>query len=75
MLQDRLRRVLEDLLGVDMSRVTPATTLTKLGLDRAGLVDILCALEVEFDVSLLDDGNLLTFADLCAAVSLAPVAA
>jgi len=68
----RIRQILSVHLDVDLDRLTARSRLGEdLCVDSLTAVELLMVLEDEFDIALPEDevGDLLTFADLVAAVS------
>lgn|GEM_PF-4390862 len=51
----RICEIAAELLGVDVSKVSPETSLADLGADDLDLVEFVMELEEEFDVAIPDD--------------------
>jgi acyl carrier protein len=53
---DRVKRIIVDQLGIDAARVTPEAELVKnLGADSLDFVELVMALEEEFDIAIPDE--------------------
>lgn len=52
MIEERLRKIVVDLTGINTERVTPKTKLSKLGMNSLVLVEMVCAIEEEFDIEI-----------------------
>ena len=50
----RLKQVIADQLGVELSKVTPTTTLSDLGADSLDVVELVMAAEEEFNIEIPD---------------------
>ncbi|MBQ8468538.1 MAG: acyl carrier protein [Clostridia bacterium] len=56
MVEQRVKEILADQLGVDVSKITADTNVVAdLGADSLDLVEVLMSLEDEFNVSIPDD--------------------
>lgn len=55
-IQNRVKAIIVDKLGVDESEVTPGTTFTNdLGADSLDTVELIMELEKEFNITIPDD--------------------
>ena len=55
-IQNRVKAIIVDKLGVDESEVTPTATLTNdLGADSLDTVELIMELEKEFNITIPDD--------------------
>lgn len=52
MIEERLRKIVLDLTGLDTENVKPKTKLNKLGMNSLVLVEMVCAIEDEFDIEI-----------------------
>lgn len=55
MIFEKLRAIIVDKLSVDENEVTMDTTFEDLGADSLDIVEIVMALEEEFDIEISDD--------------------
>ena len=55
--QDRIIEIIAAQALLDVSDVTPESTLEELGLDSMGLVECIFAMEEEFDISIPFNAN------------------
>ncbi len=56
MVEQKVKKILAEQLGVDENRITPETNVaTDLGADSLDLVEILMSLEDEFNISIPDE--------------------
>lgn len=51
-MEERLKKIVFDLTGMNMENVTPKTKLNKLGMNSLVLVELVYAIEEEFDVEI-----------------------
>ena len=66
-LEERIRRVVADQLGVDFDTIDPDASIREdLGADSLELVELLMALEEEFDIEVPDEAaeSMATIADV-----------
>ena len=55
-IQNRVKAIIDDKLGVDESEVTPGATFTNdLGADSLDTVELIMELEKEFNITIPDD--------------------
>jgi len=52
---ERVREIFVDQLGVNSEQVTPEATIADLGADSLDCVELLMALEYEFDICIPDE--------------------
>lgn len=52
MIEERLKKIVLDLTGLDTENVKPKTKLNKLGMNSLVLVEMVCAIEDEFDIEI-----------------------
>ena len=52
MIEERLRKIVVDLTGLNTEKITPKTKLNKLGMNSLVLVEMVCAIEEEFDIEI-----------------------
>ena len=51
-MEERLKKIVFDLTGMNMENVTPKTKLNKMGMNSLVLVELVYAIEEEFDVEI-----------------------
>lgn len=51
-MEERLRKIVFDLTGTNNENVTPKTKLSKLGMNSLVLVEMVCAIEEEFEIEI-----------------------
>lgn len=68
---EKLQNLLADQLGIDESEITPKSNLIELGVDSLGEVEIVMAVEEEFNVEIDDEeaGKAKTVADVLALIA------
>jgi acyl carrier protein len=55
MIFEKVQEIIANQLGVDADEVTPETDIDDLGADSLDFVEILMAVEEEFDIEITDD--------------------
>ena len=51
-MEERLRKIVADLTGINTDNVTSKTKLNKLGMNSLVLVELVCAIEEEFEIEI-----------------------
>lgn len=51
-MEERLKKIVFDLTGEINKNITPKTKLSKLGMNSLVLVEMVCAIEEEFDIEI-----------------------
>lgn len=72
--EDRVKKLLSDHLGIDLNKITVASTiLDELGADSLDQIEIVMALEEEFNLEISDDDGIqmVTVQDIVRYVDLA----
>lgn len=70
-IEERLRSLIVDHLGVDAERITPETCIIDdLGADSLDMIELVMAMELEFDIEVSDSAieEVKTVADLLALI-------
>ena len=70
-MQDKIIAMLAEYKGIDASEITGASTLEDLELDSLDVVELVMALEDEFDISLQMSEDIKSVDDIAAAVEAA----
>lgn len=51
-MEEKIEKIFFELTGRDVQDITPKTKLNKLGLSSLSLVEMVCAIEDEFDIEI-----------------------
>ncbi|MGI6175940.1 MAG: acyl carrier protein [Christensenellales bacterium] len=65
---EKVAKIVADHLDKDVSELTPQSTFESLGLDSLDTVEIVMAIEDEFDISIEMDTSIQCMADLVAVI-------